>query len=44
MLPEALVADLTGLVRQGIRGYMPPFLPMQLSDADIGALLGYLGA
>jgi mono/diheme cytochrome c family protein len=44
MSPEALVADLTGLVRQGIPGYMPSFLPTQLSDADIGALLGYLGA
>ncbi|HEV2121186.1 MAG TPA: cytochrome c [Chloroflexota bacterium] len=38
-LPLAVLAeDLTGLVRNGIPGAMPRFLPEQLSDAEIVAL------
>ena len=38
----AVVQDLTGLIRNGIPGAMPRFVPEQLSDADIAALVDYL--
>jgi mono/diheme cytochrome c family protein len=37
-----IVQELTGLVRGGIPGAMPSFVPQQLSDADIAALTDYL--
>ena len=37
-----VVQELTGLVRNGIPGAMPRFVPEQLSDADIAALTDYL--
>jgi mono/diheme cytochrome c family protein len=38
----AVVQQLTGLVRNGIPGAMPGFLPQQISDADVAALVDYL--
>lgn len=40
--PEAIAQELTGLVRGGIPGYMPGFLPTQVSDADVVELVKYL--
>lgn len=38
----AIVQRLTGLVRSGIPGAMPRFVPEQLSDADVAALVDFL--
>jgi cytochrome c5 len=38
---DAIREDLTGLVRNGIPGAMPRFLPDQLSDDDIAALVDW---
>jgi hypothetical protein len=38
---DAIVADLSGLVRGGIPGRMPGFVPGQVSDSDVGALVDW---
>jgi mono/diheme cytochrome c family protein len=38
----AVVQGLTGLLRGGIPGAMPRFVPEQVSDADVAALVEYL--
>jgi mono/diheme cytochrome c family protein len=38
----AVAQQLTGLVRGGIPGAMPGFVPEQISDADVAALVDYL--
>jgi cytochrome c553 len=38
---DALIPDLTGLVRGGIPGRMPHFEPGELSDQDVGALVDW---
>lgn len=38
----AVVQQLTGLVRNGIPGAMPRFVPEQISDTDVAALVDYL--
>jgi cytochrome c5 len=38
---DALIGELTGLVRSGIPGRMPMFTPNLLSDQDIGALVDW---
>src|SRR5687767_5963084 len=40
--PEVIAQELTGLVRGGIPGAMPMFLPEQLNDAQILELTRYL--
>jgi mono/diheme cytochrome c family protein len=40
--PEVIAGELTGLVRNGIPGAMPRFLPEQLNDAQILELTKYL--
>jgi mono/diheme cytochrome c family protein len=40
--PEVIAQELTALVRGGIPGAMPMFLPEQVSDADIVELTSYL--
>lgn len=40
--PAAVAAELTGLIRNGIPGAMPRFLPEQVSDEDMPHLVAYL--
>jgi cytochrome c553 len=40
--PTAIAGQLTGLVRNGIPGAMPGFVPEQLSDDDVVHLVAYL--
>jgi mono/diheme cytochrome c family protein len=42
MPPDAIAMQLTGLVRNGIPGAMPSFVPAQLSDQDVVDLVAYL--
>ncbi|MFO7171095.1 MAG: cytochrome c [Chloroflexota bacterium] len=39
---EAIVQELTGLIRGGIPGRMPMFTPDLVSDAEVGPLVDYL--